>query len=151
MTVVREGAEFWIREGKRKEVCECHIFFPTTLLKLTHLLATSRPFPPVELLLAAWCRFGLACVDRRRASHGDGRRGGHGGQPGGGGGAAEPVRVADVRGDLRNHRPPLELAGCSGAQCSNSSPTWTSSKVHAPGCPFFGHPSPPAPCPCPLK
>jgi len=23
--------------------------------------------------------------------------------------------------------------------------------VHAPGCPFFGHPSPPASCPCPLK
>jgi len=24
-------------------------------------------------------------------------------------------------------------------------------KVHAPGCPFYGHPSPPALCPCPLQ
>uniref|UniRef100_K4ALT7 ALOG domain-containing protein n=1 Tax=Setaria italica TaxID=4555 RepID=K4ALT7_SETIT len=24
-------------------------------------------------------------------------------------------------------------------------------KVHTPACPFFGHPAPPAPCPCPLR
>jgi len=78
-------------------------------------------FPPIELLLATWCIYGLACVDRRRVSHGDGRHGGRGGQPGRGGGAAEPVRVAEAAGlaDVQAvpAQPPtaLELARCSGA------------------------------------
>ena len=55
---------------------------------------------------------------------------------------------------LRNHRPPLELARCSGAhvlEFLRYLDQFGKTKVHAPGCPFFGHPSPPAPCPCPLK
>ncbi|RLM78243.1 hypothetical protein C2845_PM12G03750 [Panicum miliaceum] len=55
---------------------------------------------------------------------------------------------------LRNHRPPLELAWCSGAnvlEFLRYLDQFGKTKVHAPGCPFFGHPSPPAPCPCPLK
>ena len=53
---------------------------------------------------------------------------------------------------LRNHRPPLELARCSGAhvlEFLRYLDQFGKTKVHAPGCPFFGHPSPPAPCPCP--
>ncbi|KAK2983626.1 hypothetical protein RJ640_023160 [Escallonia rubra] len=59
---------------------------------------------------------------------------------------------------LRNHRPPLSLARCSGAhvleflrylnQFGHPSPP---AKVHAYPCPFFGHHSSPAPCPCPLR
>ena len=55
---------------------------------------------------------------------------------------------------LRNHRPPLELARCSGAhvlEFLRYLDQFGKTKVHAPGCPFFGHPSPPAPCPCPLR
>ncbi|KAG8074940.1 hypothetical protein GUJ93_ZPchr0006g44056 [Zizania palustris] len=55
---------------------------------------------------------------------------------------------------LRNHRPPLELARCSGAhvlEFLRYLDQFGKTKVHAAGCPFFGHPSPPAPCPCPLK
>ncbi|NP_001136860.1 putative protein of unknown function (DUF640) domain family protein [Zea mays] len=55
---------------------------------------------------------------------------------------------------LRNHRPPLELARCSGAhvlEFLRYLDQFGKTKVHAARCPFFGHPSPPAPCPCPLK
>ena len=55
---------------------------------------------------------------------------------------------------LRNHRPPLSLARCSGAhvlEFLRYLDQFGKTKVHAPGCPFFGHPSPPAPCPCPLR
>uniref|UniRef100_A0A453NGG8 ALOG domain-containing protein n=1 Tax=Aegilops tauschii subsp. strangulata TaxID=200361 RepID=A0A453NGG8_AEGTS len=55
---------------------------------------------------------------------------------------------------LRNHRPPLELARCSGAhvlEFLRYLDQFGKTKVHTAGCPFFGHPSPPAPCPCPLK
>ncbi|KAL6888719.1 hypothetical protein ACP4OV_009745 [Aristida adscensionis] len=55
---------------------------------------------------------------------------------------------------LRNHRPPLELARCSGAhvlEFLRYLDQFGKTKVHAPGCPFFGLPSPPAPCPCPLR
>jgi hypothetical protein len=55
---------------------------------------------------------------------------------------------------LRNHRPPLELGRCSGAhvlEFLRYLDQFGKTKVHAPGCPFFGHPSPPAPCPCPLR
>jgi hypothetical protein len=55
---------------------------------------------------------------------------------------------------LRNHRPPLSLARCSGAhvlEFLRYLDQFGKTKVHAAGCPFFGHPSPPAPCPCPLR
>ncbi|KAG2613630.1 protein G1-like1 [Panicum virgatum] len=93
----------------------------------------------------------------------------------GGGGAADSPGAAAAGGDaprpsryesqkrrdwhtfgqyLRNHRPPLELARCSGAhvlEFLRYLDQFGKTKVHAPGCPFFGHPSPPAPCPCPLR
>nr|AYE54697.1 ALOG1 [Torenia fournieri] len=55
---------------------------------------------------------------------------------------------------LRNHRPPLSLARCSGAhvlEFLRYLDQFGKTKVHAPICPFFGHPNPPAPCPCPLR
>ncbi|KAI5014174.1 protein G1-like4 [Hordeum vulgare subsp. vulgare] len=55
---------------------------------------------------------------------------------------------------LRNHRPPLSLAQCSGAhvlEFLRYLDQFGKTKVHAAACPFFGHPSPPAPCPCPLR
>ncbi|KAG6509737.1 hypothetical protein ZIOFF_027742 [Zingiber officinale] len=55
---------------------------------------------------------------------------------------------------LRNHRPPLELSRCSGAhvlEFLRYLDQFGKTKVHAEGCPFFGHPHPPAPCPCPLR
>ncbi|WOL17802.1 hypothetical protein Cni_G26595 [Canna indica] len=55
---------------------------------------------------------------------------------------------------LRNHRPPLELSRCSGAhvlEFLRYLDQFGKTKVHAAGCPFFGHPQPPAPCPCPLR
>ena len=55
---------------------------------------------------------------------------------------------------LRNHRPPLTLARCSGAhviEFLKYLDQFGKTKVHASACPFFGHPSPPAPCPCPLR
>ncbi|KAK3001531.1 hypothetical protein RJ639_021074 [Escallonia herrerae] len=51
---------------------------------------------------------------------------------------------------LRNHRPPLSLARCSGAHVLKFLrylDQFGKTKVHAHPCPFFGHPSPPAPCP----
>ncbi|XP_006652517.2 protein G1-like4 [Oryza brachyantha] len=55
---------------------------------------------------------------------------------------------------LRNHRPPLSLAQCSGAhvlEFLRYLDQFGKTKVHTAACPFFGHPNPPAPCPCPLR
>jgi hypothetical protein len=55
---------------------------------------------------------------------------------------------------LRNHRPPLTLARCSGAQVIEFLKyldQFGKTKVHAAGCAYYGQPSPPAPCPCPLR
>ncbi|CAN6247068.1 unnamed protein product, partial [Urochloa humidicola] len=82
--------------------------------------------------------------------------------PGGASAAVRPSRYeSQKRRDwqtfgqyLRNHRPPLELSRCSGAhvlEFLRYLDQFGKTKVHAPGCPFFGHPSPPAPCPCPLR
>lgn len=55
---------------------------------------------------------------------------------------------------LRNHKPPLTLSRCSGAhviEFLNYLDQFGKTKVHVLGCPYFGHPNPPAPCACPLK
>ncbi|KAG0461991.1 hypothetical protein HPP92_020467 [Vanilla planifolia] len=55
---------------------------------------------------------------------------------------------------LRNHRPPLSLERCSGAhvlEFLRYLDQFGKTKVHVAGCPFFGLPCPPAPCPCPLR
>ncbi|GFY99349.1 LIGHT-DEPENDENT SHORT HYPOCOTYLS-like protein [Actinidia rufa] len=55
---------------------------------------------------------------------------------------------------LRNHKPPLTLARCSGAhviEFLRYLDQFGKTKVHLPGCPHFGCPSPPGPCACPLK
>ncbi|KAL3506152.1 hypothetical protein ACH5RR_031534 [Cinchona calisaya] len=55
---------------------------------------------------------------------------------------------------LKNHRPPLSLARCSGAhvlEFLRYLDQFGKTKVHTQLCPFFGHPNPPAPCPCPLR
>ena len=55
---------------------------------------------------------------------------------------------------LRNHKPPLTLARCSGAhviEFLKYLDQFGKTKVHNTGCPYFGHPNPPAPCACPLK
>ncbi|XP_047308612.1 protein G1-like7 [Impatiens glandulifera] len=55
---------------------------------------------------------------------------------------------------LKNHKPPLTLARCSGAhviEFMKYLDQFGKTKVHASGCPYFGHPQPPAPCTCPPK
>ncbi|KAF5775427.1 putative ALOG domain-containing protein [Helianthus annuus] len=55
---------------------------------------------------------------------------------------------------LRNHRPPLTLSRCSGAhvlEFLRYLDQFGKTKVHTQLCPFFGHPNPPALCPCPLR
>ncbi|CAN1266563.1 Protein LIGHT-DEPENDENT SHORT HYPOCOTYLS 6 [Linum perenne] len=55
---------------------------------------------------------------------------------------------------LKNHKPPLTLARCSGAhviEFLKYLDQFGKTKVHATGCPYFGHPNPPAPCACPLR
>ncbi|KAL1211609.1 Protein LIGHT-DEPENDENT SHORT HYPOCOTYLS 2 [Cardamine amara subsp. amara] len=55
---------------------------------------------------------------------------------------------------LRNHRPPLSLASCSGAHVLDFMrylDQFGKTKVHHQNCAFFGLPNPPAPCPCPLR
>ncbi|KAG6420066.1 hypothetical protein SASPL_116581 [Salvia splendens] len=55
---------------------------------------------------------------------------------------------------LRNHRPPLSLGLCSGAhvlEFLRYLDQFGKTKVHTQLCPFFGHPNPPSPCPCPLR
>jgi len=93
---------------------------------------------------------------------GDGGSGGASSSAGGGGAPQTPSRYeAQKRRDwntfgqyLRNHRPPLSLAQCSGAhvlEFLRYLDQFGKTKVHGPACPFFGHPNPPAPCPCPLR
>ncbi|KAE8667490.1 Protein G1-like7 [Hibiscus syriacus] len=55
---------------------------------------------------------------------------------------------------LNNHKPPLTLVRCSGAhviEFLKYLDQFGKTKVHKTGCPYFGHPNPPAPCSCPLK
>ncbi|XP_078148325.1 protein LIGHT-DEPENDENT SHORT HYPOCOTYLS 5-like [Carex rostrata] len=55
---------------------------------------------------------------------------------------------------LKNHRPPLSLAQCSGAhvlEYLRYLDQFGKTKVHMQMCPFFGRPNPPVPCPCPLR
>ncbi|XP_022756567.1 protein LIGHT-DEPENDENT SHORT HYPOCOTYLS 5-like [Durio zibethinus] len=55
---------------------------------------------------------------------------------------------------LKNYKPPLTLARCSGAhviEFLNYLDQFGKTKVHITGCPYFGHPNPPDPCSCPLK
>ncbi|KAK4780591.1 hypothetical protein SAY87_016697 [Trapa incisa] len=55
---------------------------------------------------------------------------------------------------LKNHKPPLTLARCSGAhviEFLKYLDQFGKTKVHVASCPFFGHQNPPAPCACPLK
>uniref|UniRef100_A0A1D1Y2Y4 ALOG domain-containing protein n=1 Tax=Anthurium amnicola TaxID=1678845 RepID=A0A1D1Y2Y4_9ARAE len=55
---------------------------------------------------------------------------------------------------LRNHKPPLALIRCSGAhviEFLKYLDQFGKTKVHAAGCPYFGHPNPPASCACPLR
>ncbi|KAL8227895.1 hypothetical protein R6Q57_015479 [Mikania cordata] len=55
---------------------------------------------------------------------------------------------------LRDHRPPLTLSQCSVAhvlEFLKYIDLFGKTKVHTQLCPFFGHPNPPTPCPCPLR
>ncbi|GMI93222.1 LIGHT SENSITIVE HYPOCOTYLS 6 [Hibiscus trionum] len=55
---------------------------------------------------------------------------------------------------LKNHRPPLVLSRCSGAnvlEFLKYLDQFGKTKVHLQNCPFFGHLHPPGSCPCPLK
>ncbi|CAM6100275.1 unnamed protein product [Calypogeia fissa] len=55
---------------------------------------------------------------------------------------------------LKNHRPPLALARCSGAhvlEFLRYLDQFGKTKVHVLSCHFFGLPNPPHPCQCPLK
>ncbi|PSS09513.1 Protein LIGHT-DEPENDENT SHORT HYPOCOTYLS like [Actinidia chinensis var. chinensis] len=55
---------------------------------------------------------------------------------------------------LKNHKPPLTLARCSGAhviEFLKYLDQFGKTKVHVAACPYFGFPSPPAPCACPLR
>ncbi|KAI8014408.1 Protein LIGHT-DEPENDENT SHORT HYPOCOTYLS 6 [Camellia lanceoleosa] len=55
---------------------------------------------------------------------------------------------------LKNHKPPLTLAHCSGAhviEFLKYLDQFGKTKVHVMGCPYFGLPNPPAACACPLK
>uniref|UniRef100_A0A0E0L179 ALOG domain-containing protein n=1 Tax=Oryza punctata TaxID=4537 RepID=A0A0E0L179_ORYPU len=55
---------------------------------------------------------------------------------------------------LRNHKPPLTLARCSGAhviEFLKYLDQFGKTKVHVDGCAYFGEPNPPAPCACPLR
>lgn len=55
---------------------------------------------------------------------------------------------------LKNHKPPLTLTRCSGAhviEFLKYLDQFGKTKVHSNGCPYFGHPNPPAPCSCLLK
>lgn len=55
---------------------------------------------------------------------------------------------------LKNHKPSLALSRCSGAhviEFLKYLDQFGKTKVHAQGCTYFGHPSPPAPCACPLR
>ncbi|KAF3777312.1 LIGHT-DEPENDENT SHORT HYPOCOTYLS 6 protein [Nymphaea thermarum] len=84
------------------------------------------------------------------------------GEPSSGGQTAPPSRYeSQKRRDwntflqyLKNHKPPLSLARCSGAhviEFLKYLDQFGKTKVHMSGCAFFGHPNPPAPCACPLR
>lgn len=88
--------------------------------------------------------------------------GGGSGEGGGGPTAAPPSRYeSQKRRDwntflqyLKNHKPPLTLARCSGAhviEFLKYLDQFGKTKVHVTECPYFGQPNPPAPCQCPLK
>ncbi|CAF2093919.1 unnamed protein product [Brassica napus] len=55
---------------------------------------------------------------------------------------------------LRNQRPPLPMSHCN---CNHVLDflryldQFGKTKVHVPGCMFYGQPEPPAPCTCPLR
>ncbi|KAL1816455.1 hypothetical protein DCAR_0520854 [Daucus carota subsp. sativus] len=106
------------------------------------------------------------------AAGGGGGGGGGGGAPSpsavtptadGGGSAAAPLSryESQKRRDwntflqyLKNHKPPLTLGRCSGAhviEFLKYLDQFGKTKVHGAGCPYFGHPNPPAPCACLLK
>ncbi|KAG6499046.1 protein G1-like3 [Zingiber officinale] len=86
-----------------------------------------------------------------------------GGSPSSGGGevAASSRYESQKRRDwntflqyLRSHQPPLGLARCSAAhvlEFLRYLDQFGKTKVHVAGCPFFGIPCPPGPCPCPLR
>lgn len=88
---------------------------------------------------------------------------GSGSAEGGGGSTAAPLSryESQKRRDwntflqyLKNHKPPLTLTRCSGAhviEFLKYLDQFGKTKVHVSGCPYFGHPNPPAPCQCPLK
>lgn len=74
--------------------------------------------------------------------------------------SAEPIRVAEktrlehFSSVYEKPQSPLTLARCNGAdvieflKCLDQ---FGKTKVHVPGCPFFGHPNSPAPCACSLR
>ncbi|XP_043723608.1 protein LIGHT-DEPENDENT SHORT HYPOCOTYLS 6-like [Telopea speciosissima] len=87
---------------------------------------------------------------------------GTGGGVGDGSSAAPPSRYeSQKRRDwntflqyLKNHKPPLSLARCSGAhviEFLKYLDQFGKTKVHLSGCAYFGHPNPPVPCACPLR
>ncbi|KAA8549450.1 hypothetical protein F0562_001134 [Nyssa sinensis] len=96
------------------------------------------------------------------SSSATGGGGGGGSAEGGSMAAAPPSRYeSQKRRDwntflqyLKNHKPPLTLARCSGAhviEFLKYLDQFGKTKVHVTGCPYFGHPNPPAPCACPLQ
>ncbi|GER46280.1 hypothetical protein STAS_23308 [Striga asiatica] len=55
---------------------------------------------------------------------------------------------------LRAHQPPLSVPQCQGSHVVDFLrylDQFGKTKVHIPHCPFYGHPNPPASCPCPLR
>ncbi|MQL83483.1 hypothetical protein Taro_015971 [Colocasia esculenta] len=55
---------------------------------------------------------------------------------------------------LRNHKPPLSPSRCSGAhviEFLRYLDQFGKTRVHLPGCTFYGRPDPPASCACPLR
>ncbi|PNT21604.1 hypothetical protein POPTR_009G157600v4 [Populus trichocarpa] len=55
---------------------------------------------------------------------------------------------------LRNHKPPLSFPRCNGTHVLEFLcylDQFGKTKVHHQTCQFFGHPKPPALCPCPLR
>ncbi|OMO82920.1 hypothetical protein CCACVL1_11698 [Corchorus capsularis] len=93
------------------------------------------------------------------------QQGGSGGGGGGGESSSSPAPPSRYESQkrrdwntflqyLKNHKPPLTLARCSGAhviEFLKYLDQFGKTKVHITGCPYFGHPNPPAPCSCPLK
>ncbi|KAL6633956.1 hypothetical protein ACP70R_026627 [Stipagrostis hirtigluma subsp. patula] len=143
-------------------------------LPLEILLQLAAPPPQQKRSAAIAVKDWLMDLSPNPESPGGGAGGGDGaggsgsgasssaGGGGGGGTPQTPSRYeAQKRRDwntfgqyLRNHRPPLSLAQCSGAhvlEFLRYLDQFGKTKVHTAACPFFGHPNPPAPCPCPLR